>query len=159
MSKTMAWAALRRAGFFAALWWLLAESDLQAAWMGGFAVLAATATSLALIPPSHYLRAWPALAFLGFFLRNSIVSGLQVARLALNPRRGPTPRCVSVELTVPAGAPRLIVAGALGLMPGTLSVALDGARLKIHALDSRIPVAAEVAALESHVARMIGGQA
>lgn len=155
----MSWAALRRASSFAAIWWLLAEGDRQAAWMGVVAVLAATAASLVLVPPSHYLRLWPALAFLRFFLRNSIVSGLQVARLALDPRRGPTPRCVSVDLTVPAGTPRLIVAGALGLMPGTLSVALDGARLKIHALDSRIPVAAEVAALEAHVARMISGQA
>lgn len=159
MSKTMARAALVRACFFAVLWWLLAEGDLQAAWIGGIAVLAATTVSLAFMPPSHHLRLWPALAFLRFFLRNSIVSGLQVARLALDPRRGPAPRCVSVELTVPAGTPRLIVAGALGLMPGTLSVALDGAQLKVHALDSRITVAAEVAALEAHVAGMIGRQA
>jgi len=152
----MAWAGLRRACLLAVLWWLLAEGDLQGLWMGIIAVLAATAASLALMPPSHYWRSWPALAFLGFFLRNSIVSGLQVARLALDPRCTPTPRCVSVELTVPAGMPRLIVAGALGLMPGTLSVVLDGTSLKIHALDSRIPVAAEVAALENHVLRLIG---
>lgn len=152
----MTWAALRRASSFAVIWWVLSEGDLQAAWIGGVAVLAATAASLALMPPSGALRLMPTLAFLGFFLRNSIVSGLQVARLALDPRRAPTPRSVLIELTVPEGSPRLIVAGALGLMPGTLSVALEGALLKVHALDSLIPVAAEVAALETHVARMIG---
>lgn len=154
----MTWAALRRAGGFAVIWWVLSEGGLQAAWIGGVAVLAATIASLALMPPGSVWRLLPALAFLGFFLRNSIVSGLQVAQLALDPRRRPTPRAVLVELTVPEGAPRLIVAGALGLVPGTLSVALDGAWLQVHALESRIPVAAEVAALETHVARMIGAK-
>ncbi|MCK6406099.1 MAG: Na+/H+ antiporter subunit E [Rhodocyclaceae bacterium] len=149
-------AALRRGAGFALLWVLLAEGDLQAWWLGAIAVVLATAASLKLMPPRHYLRPWAALAFAFFFLRNSVVSGLQVARLALDPRRRPSPHCVDVTLTLPEGAPRLIVAGALGLMPGTLSVRLDGTALHVHAIDADIPVAAEAAALEAQVARMIG---
>jgi len=149
-------AALRRGAGFLLLWWLFAEGDLQAWWLGALAVALATAASLKLMPPRHYVRPLTALAFALFFLRNSIVSGWQVARLALDPRRRPHPHCVAVTLTLPEGAPRLIVAGALGLMPGTLSVRLDGAALTVHAIDAGIPVAAEAAALEAQVARMIG---
>ncbi len=150
------WAALRRGLLFSALWWLLTEGDLQAVWIGAVAVAAATAASLALMPPRHWLRPLPALAFVWFFLRSSVVSGFQVACLALDPRRQPSPRSVSVALSLPEGAPRLIVAGALCIVPGTLSVRLDGNTLAIHTIDATIPVAAEVATLEGHVARMLG---
>jgi multicomponent Na+:H+ antiporter subunit E len=155
----MSAALLRRGAGFALLWWLFAEGDLQSWWLGAVAVVLATLASLRLMPPDHYLRPLPALMFALFFLKNSVVSGLQVVRLALDPRRRPTPHCVDVVLTLPEGAPRLIVAGALGLMPGTLSVRLDGATLHVHAIDAGIPVAAEAAALENQVARMIGGSA
>jgi multicomponent Na+:H+ antiporter subunit E len=108
------------------------------------------------MPPHHFLRPVAVVQFALFFLRNSIVSGVQVARLALDPRCHPQPHCVDVVLSLPEGPPRLIVAGALGLMPGTLSVRLDGAALHVHAIDAGIPVAAEAAALEAQVARMIG---
>ncbi|MDS4013580.1 MAG: Na+/H+ antiporter subunit E [Candidatus Accumulibacter sp.] len=149
-------AALRRGAGFAFLWLLFSEGNLDAVWLGAIAVILATAASLRLMPPRHYLRPRAVLAFAFFFLRNSVVSGLQVALLALDPGRHPRPRCIDVMLTLPEGAPRLIVAGALGLMPGTLSVRLDGAMLHVHAIDADIPVAAEAAALEAQVARMIG---
>jgi multicomponent Na+:H+ antiporter subunit E len=44
-------------------------------------------------------------------------------------------------------------------MPGTVGVRLAGDQLRVHVLDERLPVAAEAAALETHIARMFGSTA
>lgn len=57
-----------------------------------------------------------------------------------------------------AGAGRLVPANTPNLLPGTLSVGLDGAHLRLHVLDARRPTVAEVRATERPVARMLGLQ-
>jgi hypothetical protein len=58
----------------------------------------------------------------------------------------------------PAGAGRVVLANALNLLPGTLSVSLEGEHLRLNVLDTRRPIVAEVRAAERHVARMLGLQ-
>lgn len=46
-----------------------------------------------------------------------------------------------------------MLAGALGLMPGTISTILTGGWLRVHVLDGRLPAAGAVA-LDAHLARL-----
>lgn len=153
----MSSAAWRRALLFALLWWALAEGRADAWGLGAVAVAAATWASLRLSPPGRRRISFAGLAgFAGFFLWNSLRGGVQVAFMALRPGLGFRPAALDLSLSLPAGAPRVLMLNTLSLMPGTLGVRLDGARLKLHVLDERLPVAAEARALEAHIARLFG---
>lgn len=148
--------AFRAAGFVL-LWWILAEGRLDAWWLGAIAVAAATWASLRLAPPGALdIRVLPLLRFLGFFVWNSLRGGAQVACMALRPRPDLAPALLEFEVALPPGTPRVLMLNTLGLMPGTLGVNLDAARLRLHVLDARLPVAAEARALEAHIARLFG---
>jgi multicomponent Na+:H+ antiporter subunit E len=148
--------AFRAAGF-ALLWWILSEGRLDGWLLGGGGVAAATWASLRLAPPgARGVRAVPLLRFLGFFVWNSLRGGVQVAFMALRPRPDLVPALLELELALPPGAARVLMLNTLGLMPGTLGVDLDHARLRLHVLDARLPVAAEARALEARIARLYG---
>lgn len=150
-------AILTRGLLFALLWWVLAEGRAGSWGLGAVAVVAATAASLRLLPPGAQRVSGPALLrFLGFFLWSSLRSGTQVAVLALRPRLDLRPIVLERRLALPPGVPRLLMLNTLTLLPGTIGVSLDEARLRIHVLDARLPVAAELRALEAHIARLFG---
>jgi len=150
-------AAVRRALLFTLLWWVLTEGRWEAWGMGLIAVAVATWSSLHLLPPPRgHFALGGFLGFAGFFLRNSLRGGAQVAWLALRPHPDLRPMLLELKLALPAGGPRILMLNTLGLMPGTLGVRLDGDRLKVHVLDERLPVAAEARALEAHIARLFG---
>lgn len=146
---------LHRPLVFALLWLVLSDGRVDGLPFGAVAVLVATWASLRLLP-STGLRLAGLPGFLGFFLVNSVRGGVQVAALALRGRSALQPGVVEIELALPPGLPRAVLTGTLGLMPGTLGLALDGARLRLHVLDTRLPVAAEVRALEERIARLFG---
>ncbi|PKO84380.1 MAG: cation transporter [Betaproteobacteria bacterium HGW-Betaproteobacteria-11] len=140
---------------FALLWWVLAEGRMDGWWVGLCGVAAATWASLRLSPPrAGRLRAVPLLRFLAFFLWNSVRGGWQVARLALRPRLDLAPTTLDLAVMLPAGGARQLMLNTLSLMPGTVGVGLDDATLRLHVLDSRLPVAREARALEAHIARL-----
>jgi len=142
---------------FALLWWILAVGRFDTWWLGAIGVVAATWASLRLAPPrGHRLRARALLAFAGFFLWNSVRGGAQVAWYALRPRIGIAPILHDFRTVLPAGAPRLLLLNALGLMPGTVGVRLDDDTLRLHVLDANLPTPHEVRALEAHIARVFG---
>ena len=148
--------ALRGLGF-TLLWWVLTEGRLDAWWLGAAGVAAATWASLRLVPPGgRGIRAGALLAFLGFFVWNSVRGGWQVALLALRPRPDLAPAVLELALDLPPGAPRLLMLNALSLMPGTLGVRLDEATLRLHMLDARLPVEREARVLEARIARLFG---
>lgn len=147
---------LTRVALFSLAWWILAEGNLQAWWFGALAVIAATLASYFLAPGRRLFAPLAILSFFRFFLWNSLKGGIQVARLALAPQAKLRPGIVDIELQVAPGRPRTIVAGSLGLMPGTLSVQLDDAKLSIHLIDITMPVLDELRELERHVARITG---
>lgn len=95
-------------------------------------------------------------AYAGFFLRQSVRGGFQVAAMALQPRRALTPALFEIPLRLPPGPALVLLTDTLNLLPGTLSVRLDGTTLTLHALDGRLPIVPEVRAAEAHVARLFG---
>ena len=140
------------------LWWTLSEGRADSWAVGVVAVLLAVAASLGLLP----LRAQPrvrlaaAIAFAGYFLVQSLRAGLQVAWLALAPHARIAPGSIELTLALPPGPARYLLAGTLRLLPGTLSVRLDAARLVVHALTGLAQVETEVRALETRIAALFG---
>ncbi len=50
----------------------------------------------------------------------------------------------------------MLLANTLNLLPGTVALDIEGNTLHVHVLDSRLPIAEEVAAVETRIARMLG---
>lgn len=139
------------------LWWVLVEGQV-AALVPGIAVAALTTAFAvwAFSPRCHRLRLRVVPAFAVFFIGNSVVAGLDVARRLLAPSLPITPGIVTVEMRVPDGAPRWLLANTLSLLPGTLSVELHERQLDIHCLDTESDITGAVRDAERRVASLFG---
>ena len=143
---------------FVVLWWILAEGRGDGWLLGGVAVVAATWTSVKLLPPVQQpIRLAGLIGFFGFFLWNSLRGGIQVAGMALRGSAALQPQIIELPVTLPAGGARVLLVNALGLMPGTLSVDLDDNNLRLHLLNDCQPVVAEKLAMEAAIANLFGG--
>jgi multicomponent Na+:H+ antiporter subunit E len=102
-------------------------------------------------------RPAPLAALAASFLRQSVVSGTDVAWRALNPRLKLKPGFVTCRLRLPAGGERSAFCALSSLMPGTLPTGTDehGALL-VHCLDVAQQIAANLAKEERLFIRAIG---
>jgi multicomponent Na+:H+ antiporter subunit E len=126
--------------------------------VGLAAVTAATWASLRFLPPRGSRLRAATLARLGSsFLRQSIVSGTDVAWRALNPKLPLQPGFVACPLRLPPGGEQSAFCALSSLMPGTLPTGTDeNGALLVHCLDIGQPVAANLAAEERLFLRAIG---
>lgn len=139
------------------VWWTLTEGDPSGIGFGLVIVTLVTAISVRLFPPgTARIRPMPFCLFVLFFAGRSVTAGIDVARRLLSPSLPVSPGFLTFHLNLPEGGPRWLLANTLSLMPGTLSVSLDGARLDLHCLDTRDPIEADVRAVEQKVARVFG---
>ena len=149
--------ALARAAGFLVLWLVLAgaaPADLPA---GLAAAVAATWTSLRLLPPGSARLSPAALVRLALrFAYQSAVAGLDVAWRALDPRLPLRTGFVAYPVGFPPGAARNAFATLTSLLPGTVPVGDEGERLLYHCLDVEQPVVSQLAAEEAALARAIG---
>ncbi|MFP5506741.1 MAG: Na+/H+ antiporter subunit E [Gammaproteobacteria bacterium] len=150
-------AVLWRSALFAVLWWALTGGDLDSWGVGGVSIAFATAASIYLLPPvDTYVSRIGLLRFLVFFIVQSLRGGIQVAGFALRPRIGLRPGFHEIDLRLPEGIGRVLLANTLSLLPGTLSVELQGNRLCLHVLDERAPTETEVRTAETRLAHLLG---
>jgi multicomponent Na+:H+ antiporter subunit E len=146
---------LFRGAAFALVWWVLAEGQADSWGVGGGSVVLALAISLRLAPPgAGRLSPTGLLAFSGFFLIQSVKGGSQVAARALRPRMDLAPALVEVPVTLPEGVARVLLVNTLNLLPGTVCVGLRGDTLRLHVLDARLPIDAELRAVEARIAQL-----
>ena len=92
--------------------------------------------------------------FVGWFALQSVRGAVDVARRALAWRLPLSPGCRAYRTALPEGAPRLLFANAITLLPGTLTAGIEGDRLVIHMLDTGADLDGELAALERRVAAL-----
>jgi multicomponent Na+:H+ antiporter subunit E len=157
-SLSFARGAAVRAGFFLAFWLMIsgwAPADLP---VGLAAVAGATWTSLRFLPrKGSQLRLASLAALATSFLRQSVLSGTDVAWRALKPKLQLKPGFVTCPLRLPPGGERSAFCALSSLMPGTLPTGTDehGALL-VHCLDISQPVAANLAAEERLFIRAVG---
>ncbi len=144
-----------RGGLFSLLWWVLSDGAAASWWIGGPAVLLAVAASVALLPATPFV--WVEfLRFVPFFLIRSLLGGADVAWRAFHPGLPIAPGLIEYPLRLPPGLAQVFMANTVSLLPGTLSASLDRSVLKVHVLDNRRGVLAELEAVEQSVARIFG---
>lgn len=146
-----------RASAFYFVWWVLTEGDPSGLMFGAAIVVLVSILSCQLYPPSRHVLHLPGiLTFAGYFVVRSVAAGLDVARRLLSPTVKVNPGYLTVSTCLPEGSPRWLLANTLSLMPGTLSVQLQGDSLELHCLDLDLPVADDVRATEHKVAGVFG---
>lgn len=144
---------------FAVVWWILTGGRSDAWGLGAAFILFALLVSLRLMPagPRH-VSLWGLLIFAGFFIVRSVVAGTQVALIAMRPKLDLRPVIMELPTRLEDVSERVFLASALSLLPGTLSVGLEGRLLRLHVLDERMPVQEELQTMEELVARIFCGE-
>jgi multicomponent Na+:H+ antiporter subunit E len=97
------------------------------------------------------IRLLPLAKLAAFFLHQSVVSGLDVARRAFSPGPDIDPGLIDYETRLERESARILFANMMSLLPGTLCCRLEGRRMRVHALSSQQPVRESLALLESKI--------
>lgn len=146
-----------RTGALYLVWWVMTEGDTSGLRPGAAIVALVALVSCKLYPPSRYtLHPLGTLTFAGYFMFKSVVAGVDVGRRLLSTSVPVNPGYFTVTTSLPAGGPRWLLANTLSLMPGTLSVRLQGASLELHCLDLELPIDEDVRSTERKVAGVFG---
>jgi multicomponent Na+:H+ antiporter subunit E len=146
---------LKRTLVLLLLWWVLTEGDRAGLAFGAVAALLVALLSLHLFSAATWrARPWGLLRFVGYFIGLSVVAGLDVARRLLAPSLPVNPGYCTLVTSLPAGGPRWLLANTLSLLPGTVTVILDGQQLRLHCLDTAGSVEASVRRTEAAIARL-----
>jgi len=127
--------------------------------VGMLATAAATWASLRLLPPARgRVRLGGLLLLLPRFLWQSLVAGFDVARRALAPRLDLQPGFVEYRTQLPPGSARSAFELISSLMPGTVPSDEGQRHIEYHCLDTRQPVAEQLAAEERAYAPALQGE-
>jgi multicomponent Na+:H+ antiporter subunit E len=140
---------------FGGLWWALTEGDRYNWWFGLVMVVLATMASTAMQPPGRW-RPLALLRFVPFFLRQSVLGGVDVARRAFSREMPHDPGFVEFPIRLPDGPARVLLANTMSLLPGTVSVELRDGSLRLHALDRSMPIERTLRTGEEHIAAVFG---
>jgi multicomponent Na+:H+ antiporter subunit E len=144
---------------YSGTWWVLTKGAADAWPVGIPAVLAAICIDFNLFRPGNTRWSWGGLiTFVLFFLKSSIYSGLDVVRRTYDPRLPLDPALVEYPLSLTSTAARNLFICTVSLLPGTLSTALEGHKLVVHALDVGRPVEHELNIIENRVAAVFVNQ-
>ncbi len=157
-SNTFRTAIFRAAGFFC-FWLALTGAEPADLAAGAVAAVAATWTSLRLMPPEQWrLRPLRIARYLLHFLRQSIAAGLDVAWRALDPRLPIRPGLVVYQAHLPPGTKRNAFCAIMSLLPGTLPCGpAEGDGLAVHCLDVTEPVVEQLSREETLCMQTFGG--
>jgi multicomponent Na+:H+ antiporter subunit E len=152
-------AFLARSVAYFLLWLVLAGADAEGLVVGAFAALIAAWVSLGLMQPGTL--AFSPVAAGGLFLRflgQSLVAGIKVATIALDPRMPLKPGILAYSPKFPSGPRRDAFTTLASLLPGTLPSGPDEkGGLAVHCLDIDAPVAAQLADEETRLAGALRG--
>ena len=119
-----------------AIAWTVLASGASASWLIGLpAVLIAAAWHIRHAGETEArIRPLQWLSFAPWFLRESVLGGVAVARLAFASRRAMQSGFERFPMRVPEGPARRTFANVVSLLPGTLSTRVEGDTLLVHRL-------------------------
>jgi multicomponent Na+:H+ antiporter subunit E len=146
-----------RALLYFAVWIVVDQSAKPANLVVGLIASAvATWASLKLLPPaSGRVHVGQLLLLLPRFLWQSLVAGTDVARRAFAPRLDLQPGFVDYRTQLPPGSARNAFELIASLMPGSVPSDDTQGTIEFHCLDTRQPVAEQLAAEERVYARAL----
>lgn len=141
----------------AVVWLVLTDGD-PSGWLFGAVLVPLVAwVWYRVFPVSvHRVRLTRVPGFLGWFCWQSLIAGLDVARRLLSPALPVQPGFRCFRLSFAEGGPRWLLANCLSLLPGTLSVTLEGDLLELHCLDVGTDLQRDVQAAANRVAGLFG---
>ncbi len=156
LQANLSWSTLVSRGlWFSLIWWVLTDGATNSWWIGAPTVLLALVASVALLAPMHFN--WFEFArFVPFFLVRSLLGGVDVAWRAFHPGMPIAPGLIEYPLRLSPGLAQVVMANAVSLLPGTMSVEIGQNCLNVHVLDGRKALFPELYAVEQGVARMFG---
>lgn len=97
------------------------------------------------------------LALAWYFIRNSVVAGVDVAARVFHPHMRLSPGFAEVDCSFPEGPRRDLHLAMGSLLPGSLPVAeTESGRITFHCLDTGQPMAAQMARQEEMLNRALG---
>lgn len=141
------------------LWGVLVHGELSASWMIGAPTVAlALWASYRLTPrPGGRVRLWGALRFVPYFIRKSLIGGIDVGLRALRPSMPLRPGLVRYEVKMrPEVVATIVFVGVISLLPGTLCASLEGGVIEVHVIDRTKAIDEQLAELEARVAQVFG---
>lgn len=159
-----AWRAL----LLALLWMLLSGAAADYLTYGAVSVVAATALSLVLMPPQGPprptrwpRRLWFGAMLAGWFLGQSVVGGIDVARRALRRHPDIEPAVVEAPVELPEGHARQMAMLMMNLMPGSMiqrapenaEKPAQADRVELHTLSASLHPADQWSHLQRRVAQ------
>lgn len=150
--------AVGRAALFLAFWLMSAGYQPADLPIGLLAAAAATWASLRLLPPTAVRLRFPSLVtFSLHFFRQSVISGIEVARIAYDPRLPLRAGFMVYRCRLRSAGERGAFCALSSLLPGTLPTgANEDGDLLIHCLDVTQPVATNLAAEEAMFSGVLG---
>ncbi len=123
------------AAFYSLLWIFVAGIEWKSLFFGAIAVSSALLTHKLLnikLPPINFFALT---RFLFYFLGQSFLSGLDVARRVLSPKLLVDPGFVIYKLNTNKQVVKFLLSMVINLTPGTLSVEIGEDTILIHTLD------------------------
>jgi multicomponent Na+:H+ antiporter subunit E len=148
---------IKRGLLFTLLWFILTEGKMTTLGLGVVAILSALWVSIRLLPPSPSNFSLAGfLQFLAYFVWNSFRGGIQVSIMAFRGSHSIQPAILEWKLSLPPGAPRILLISSIGLMPGTVGVELKNDLMRFHVIDERLPVFSGIGSIEKLVAKTFG---
>jgi multicomponent Na+:H+ antiporter subunit E len=151
--------ALRALCYFGV--WIVVDQSAKPANLvvGVLASVAAAWVSCQLLPPSRgRVRLGALLMLLPRFLWQSLVAGFDVARRAFSPRLDLQPGFVEYRTQLPPGSARSAFELISSLMPGSVPSDEGPRHIEYHCLDTRQPVAEQLADEERAYAPALQGE-
>lgn len=138
-----------------ALWWIIA-GGAAGSWIIGVPAILAAAWAVARLGTGVDVRLSMAgwLRFLPFFLWESLLGGVDVARRTLERQVRVAPGFLHYETRLADPAARVFLTNCVCLVPGTLAAELEGDRLTVHVLSTEMDSDVELRRLEQAVARL-----
>lgn len=165
----MRWAgaAVRRAVPLGVLWVLLSSATAEYAVYGLVSVAAATGLSLWLVPTrapagptaqraNLLSRLRGGVGLVGWFLRQSVIGGIDVARRALRSTPDIEPRVLSARIWLPDGGARHLALLMMNLMPGSMVQRAADDVVELHTLAVELQPVDQWQQLQRRVARAAG---
>lgn len=110
------------------------------------------------IPASGASSVWLAARFVGRFLIEIVLANIEVAKIVLNPALPVEPQIVRFKTRLKKPVSRVILANAITLTPGTLTVDIEGDEFVVHALTSAAGTGVADWVLESILVDMEEGE-
>ena len=160
-NKWQVWVMMRsgipRAMALALIWWIITEGNVASWFVGIPVIVASTVTSMIFIRTvSSKLCIVGIVRFLFFFLIQSIIGGVDVARRAFYLRVPLSPFLFNYSFRLAPGISRVFMANTISLLPGTLSAELHDDSVTVHGIDETINLEVKLQILEEHVAYLFG---